>query len=102
MIIQGLHKFLENTPPFAYLGPGELTNVANRITTEFFPRDTIIIKQDGPPTDSLKVIKSGSVKVFIESEQQTEGILDIKGEGEIFGFISMITQEPQKITVVAL
>jgi CBS domain-containing protein len=102
MIIQGLHKFLENTPPFAYLSPGEVTNVANRLATEFFPRDTVIIKQGGPPSEKLLFIKSGSVKVFIESEQQTEGILDIKGEGEVFGFISLITKEPQKITVVAL
>ena len=102
MIIQGALKFLENTLPFHFLDEGELMNVANLLTTEFYPRDTVILRQGGPPSDALRVIKSGSVKVSIESEQDTEGVLDIKGVGDNFGFLSMVGADQQKTTVVAL
>jgi CBS domain-containing protein len=102
MIIQGALKFLENTLPFHFLDQGELMNVANLLTTEFHPKDSVILRQDGPPSDALRLIKSGSVKVTIESEQNTEGILDIKGVGDNFGFLSMAGGEQQKTNVVAL
>ncbi|HMK65120.1 MAG TPA: DUF294 nucleotidyltransferase-like domain-containing protein, partial [Thermodesulfobacteriota bacterium] len=102
MIIQGALKFLENTLPFHFLDQGELLNVANLLTPEFYPKDTVILRQDGPPSDALRLIKSGSVKVTIESEENTEGVLDIKGVGDNFGFLSMIGTDQQKTTVVAL
>jgi CBS domain-containing protein len=102
MIIQGVLKFLENTLPFHFLDQGELMNVANLLTTEFYPRDTVILQQDGPPSESLRIIKSGSVKVIIESDRVAEGVLDVKGAGDNFGFLSMIGGEQQKTSVVAL
>ncbi|MFZ2197555.1 MAG: DUF294 nucleotidyltransferase-like domain-containing protein, partial [Thermodesulfovibrionales bacterium] len=58
-------------------------------------------KQDGPPAGSVWIIKKGAVKVSRISDDGEEVMLDYKGEGDNFGFLSMIGRDRQKTNVVA-
>jgi CBS domain-containing protein len=99
---QGALKFLEATAPFHFLDEGVIMIVANHLSSGFYPKDTVILTRNDPPSDFLFLIKSGTVKVYLKSEQNEDFVLDIKGEGENFGFLSLIGGNKQKTTVVAL
>jgi CBS domain-containing protein len=103
MILEEVTNFLKKEPPFQFLDESALKSVANSLSMEFYPKDTVILKQDGPPSDSLRIIKKGAVKVFIKSKSGGEEVvMDYKGEGDNFGFSSMISKGIQRTTVVAV
>jgi CBS domain-containing protein len=102
MILEEVVNFLKKEPPFQFLDEATLRSVADSLSIEFYPKDTVILKQDGPPSVSLRVIKKGAVKVFIKSESGEEVAMDYKGEGDNFGFSSMIGKGIQRTTVVAV
>lgn len=103
MIVEEVINFLKREPPFQSLDAPTLKSVANGLSIEFYPKDTVILKQDGPPSDCLRIIKKGAVKVFIKSERGGEAVvMDYKGEGDNFGFSSMIGKGIQRTTVVAV
>ena len=69
---------------------------------DYYPKDTVILKQNGPPSEALRLIKKGGVKVAIRSEDGEEVVMDYKGEGDTFGFLSLIGNDKQKTTVITI
>ncbi len=69
---------------------GDLQAVARNLSMEFYPRDMVILRQDGPPSDSLRIIKKGGIKVSMVPEDGNEVVIDYRGEGDTFGFLSMV------------
>jgi len=57
MILEDIIHFLEKVPPFQFLDETTLKDVAKNIAIEFYPKDTVILRQDGVPSDSLRIIK---------------------------------------------
>lgn len=102
MILEDVMDFLKKNPPFQFLDEAALKAVAGSLSMEFYPKDTVILKQDGAPSDSLRIIKKGSIKVMMKSEDGTEVAVDYRGEGDSFGFLSMIGKDRQKTTVIAV
>jgi CBS domain-containing protein len=102
MLTEDVIIFLARIPPFQFLDLGELRRVAGEVSMEFYPLDMTILKQNGPPSDSLRVIKQGAVKVIMEGEGGEEIVTEYKGEGDNFGFLSMIGKERQRNTVKAV
>jgi CBS domain-containing protein len=102
MILDDSISFLKKAPPFQFLDDATLKSVAGSLSMEFYPKDTVILKQDGLPSDSLRIIKKGSVKILMRAETGEDMAMDYRGEGENFGFLSMIGKEKGKTTVVAL
>ncbi|MBI5100390.1 MAG: cyclic nucleotide-binding/CBS domain-containing protein [Nitrospirae bacterium] len=101
MIIEDVIGFLKKYPPFQFLDETALKGVAGSLSMEFYPRDTVILKQNGQPGSSVWIIKKGAVKVSMRAEDGDEIVMDYKGEGDNFGFLSMIGNERQKTSVVA-
>lgn len=101
MYFEDIKKFLKNTPPFQFLDDAVLDSVVNSISVDFYPRDTIILKQDGPPSDSLRIIKKGGVRVSIKTDSGEDVVIDYRGEGESFGLLSLMGNK-QKTTVTAV
>jgi CBS domain-containing protein len=63
MIIEDVISFLKKSPPFQFLDEPALKSVAAGLSMEFYPKGTVILKQDGPPAGSVWIIKKGAVKV---------------------------------------
>ncbi|RJQ42995.1 MAG: cyclic nucleotide-binding/CBS domain-containing protein [Nitrospiraceae bacterium] len=101
MILEEVIDFLRKNPPFQFLDDVMLKNVANSLSMEFYPKDTVILRQDGPPSDAIRIIKKGSVKILMKAEGSLETVMDFRGEGDSFGFVSLIAKDRQKTTVVA-
>jgi CRP/FNR family cyclic AMP-dependent transcriptional regulator len=101
---------LEQVPLFSGLGKDELQALFDHATVRKYPKNTIII-HDGDEGDSLYVIISGKVKVFLTDAQGKEVILNFQETGEYFGELSLldkvrrsasvITQEPSQFIVIS-
>jgi CBS domain-containing protein len=102
MIVEDVLSFLKGIPPFQFLEESDLRKTAGDLSMEFYPKDTVILKQNGPPSDCLRVIKKGAVKVLMGDETGEEVVIEYKGEGDNFGFLSLIGKDRQRTTVIAV
>jgi CRP/FNR family cyclic AMP-dependent transcriptional regulator len=82
--------------------------LAEQGSVKSYPKNTVIV-QEGDRSDSLYVILSGRVKVYLADEDGKELLLNTQGPGEYFGEIildegvrsaSVMTLEPCKFSVV--
>ena len=100
MITEDSIHFLKSTPPFQFLDETVLKEIANNLSFEFFPKNTMILSQGGPPSESLRVIKKGGVKVFLSNDDEI--VIDYKSEGDSFGYISLLSGDKSRANVLAI
>ena len=100
MITEDSINFLKNTPPFQFLGDSALQSIAGNLSLEFFPKNTQIQTQDGTPSNSLRVIKKGGVKISLSNEDEL--VIDYKSEGDSFGYVSLISGDKSRTNIVAV
>ncbi len=101
MVFEDVVTFLKNVPPFQFLDEAVLREVAKNLSMEFYPKDMVILKQDGPPSESLRIIKKGGVKVSMISEDGSEVVIDYRGEGDTFGFLSLVGKDRVRSNITA-
>ncbi|MFO0754773.1 MAG: DUF294 nucleotidyltransferase-like domain-containing protein [Thermodesulfovibrionales bacterium] len=101
MLLEDVVSFLRSTPPFQFLEEPVLKTVAETLSMEFHPRDAVILRQDGPPSDSLRIIKKGGVKISLKADGGEDMVIDYRGEGETFGLVSLMGST-QKTTITAV
>jgi len=101
MVIEEVITFLKKVPPFQFLDEEVLNTIASRVSIEFYPKDTLILKQEGVPSEYLRIIKKGSVKVFVRTKDNEEVLIDYRGEGDSFGFLSLVSGDRSRANVVA-
>lgn len=94
--------------PFLELDEGALKNLIPQGVARNYPKGSIVI-HEGDFTDSLYVILSGRVKVFISEDHGKEFVLGTIGRGDYFGEValdggprsaSIITQEACRFFVI--
>src|SRR5262245_20577362 len=99
---------LKAVPLFSGLPEKELAVLAEMAIVRKFAKNTIVVAE-GDRSDSLYVILSGRVKVFVSDEEGKELVLNVEGPGEYFGELaldegprsaSVITCEPCRMLVV--
>ena len=100
---------LKAVPLFSGLSQPEIATLADGAIVRTFPKNTIVVTE-GERSDSLYVILSGRVKVFVSDEHGKDVVLRIEGPGEYFGELaldegprtaSVGTLEPCKMAVIA-
>jgi CRP/FNR family transcriptional regulator, cyclic AMP receptor protein len=86
-----------------------LDALAEHGTVKAYPKNAVIVSE-GDRSDSLYVILSGKVKVYLADEEGKEMVLNTQGAGEYFGEIildegprsaSVMTLEPSKFSIVS-
>jgi len=98
-----------NTDSAAFaLTEEELRALSGEGVVKAFPKQAVIVNE-GDETDSLYVILSGRVKVFLSDEAGKEIVLGTQGPGEYFGEMvldggprsaSVMTLEPSRFAIV--
>ncbi len=96
-----LSQFLRQVPLFDCLGEAELEALAELTVTRSFDKGQFIIMAE-EPGDSLFIIHSGQVKVSLIHEDGKEFILSLLGEGEVFGELSLLDDQPRSANVTAM
>src|SRR6476660_10245925 len=92
---------LKAVPFFTLLSDRELDVVRSVASEKGYPKNAVVLTE-GEMGDSLYMIQSGKVKVFIGDEEGREIILKILGSGAFFGEMSMIDKQPRSASVTTL
>ena len=92
---------LRKVPLFRQLAPTDLDRVAEISRERAYPRNSVILFEDDPG-DALYVVAQGQVKVVLIGEDGREVILSVLGEGEFFGEMALIDDEPRSAHVIAM
>ncbi|MGA8333600.1 MAG: putative nucleotidyltransferase substrate binding domain-containing protein [Solirubrobacteraceae bacterium] len=82
-------EFLRAHPPFDSLEAGEVDRVAAAAEVEFHRAGTTIFSQGAEPVAHLRVVRTGAVEIVFDGR-----VLDLLGEGELFGHASMLSGLP--------
>jgi len=77
-----------------------LRDSAQHAVTRMFPKDTVIVKE-GDRTDSLYIVVSGRVKIYVSDEKGKEIALNEAGPGEYFGEM-VLDEGPRSASVMTL
>jgi CRP/FNR family cyclic AMP-dependent transcriptional regulator len=91
---------LKKIPLFEGLSDDELRALSDRTVPRSFPKNAIVINE-GDLSDSLYLILTGKVKVYLGDESGKELILDIKGPGQYFGEM-VLDEKARSATVMTL
>jgi len=98
--MEEIARFLHAHPPFSELPLGVAQRAANVARIEYFAAGTPILTQDGAPAAFLYIVRRGSVEL-IRVTDGGEEVLDTLGEGELFGYVSLIRGRAPVVTVRA-
>lgn len=94
-------ELLKNVSLFSLLDEEELALLASQVDYKTFaPRQRIY--KAGDVSGQAYVLVSGRVRVSTVDEDQQEVVVDEPGEGEFFGFASMLQQSPHQTTALSL
>ncbi len=86
----------------------DLRDFAQHAVTRTFPKNTVVVTE-GDRTDSLYIVVSGRVKIYVSDDNGKEIVLNESGPGEYFGEMvldegprsaSMMTLEPTQFLLV--
>ena len=102
MLNDEVKSFFKKYPPFSFLDEPDLELLFEDVSLEYYPKGYMILTQNGPPTEYLRIVKKGAVKVYIQSDESEEILIDYRSEGELFGFISLISSDRSRANVLAV
>lgn len=95
-------EFLGKVPPFQFIKEEELRELATGIRVESHPRGTVIHREGGAPATDLYIIRQGAVKLSVASESGQDMVIDYRGEGDSFGFLSLTSGDKSRTTITAM
>ena len=94
--VSDVAEFLRLHPPFDLLEDGELESIATSTEIAFHPSGETIFAQGAGAVDCVWVVRTGSVEMIFDGT-----VLDLAGEGELFGQASMLSGLPTGFTARA-
>jgi CRP/FNR family transcriptional regulator, cyclic AMP receptor protein len=92
---------LRSVPLFAELHEEDIERISQNVRTRTYPRGSVIVFEDDPG-DAMFVVSKGQVKVVLTGDDGREVILATLSEGEFFGEMSLIDDEPRSAHVIAM
>jgi CBS domain-containing protein len=95
-------SFLRSIPPFQFLPQADLRALASKMTLEYFPKDTVILRAGERPPDALYAIQKGAVKLALRTKVGKELIFEMLSEGDLFGLLSLMSRDVTRLDVTAV
>ena len=99
--MSGHTELLQKVSLFHEVDAEELERIASLSTPKLCKKDAHIVTQD-EPGDALYIIAQGRVKVTLTGDNGREVILNILKEGEFFGEMSLVDDQPRSANVIAV
>ena len=93
-------QLLERVPFLAALAQEDLRWLGERVRRRRFPRGDIIFQKDDPG-QSLFIIESGTVRIYVPGTQGADLTLAVMGEGDFFGDMSLLDGRPRSASASA-
>lgn len=92
-------KNLQSVPLFENLSQDELGKILHYASTRSYQKNSVVINE-GDDTDSLYIIDSGSVKVYLSDDNGKEVIINTLEAGDYFGELSVLTTGKRSASVI--
>ena len=92
---------LRRVPLFNDLGDADLARFAEVAREREYPKNSVILFEDDPG-DALYIVSTGQVKVVLIGEDGREVILSVLSDGDFFGEMALIDDEPRSAHVIAM
>src|SRR3989338_9811768 len=92
---------LKRVPLFADLSAADLARFGEVTREREYPKNSVILFEDDPG-DALYMVVAGQVKVVLIGEDGREVILSVLREGDFFGEMAMIDDQPRSAHVIAM
>ena len=89
-------EFLGAHDPFSGLDEAALDQLGQRVQVEFFAAGETIVEQGAPRQDKVRMVRRGAVELVDHGR-----VIDLLGEGEMFGHPSMLSGLPTGFQVRA-
>lgn len=86
---------------FEGMSEDDLNALADLANVRTFPKNTIIISE-GDDSDSMYLVLSGKVKVYLSDDEGKEIIINILGDGDYFGELALLDEAPRSASVMTL
>jgi len=94
-----MNSQLKEITLFSYFSDEEISALAKIVHKKIFPKNTIIFSQGDDP-DSLYVVLKGNVWILLNNIHGKELVLNIHEEGDYFGEMALIDDEPRSATAM--
>jgi CBS domain-containing protein len=95
-------NYLTGINPFQNLDEAALRQAMTGISAKTYSKGNTILHQEGPAPVHLWIIQKGAVKVYFKTGTESEIITDYRGEGDYFGFLSLLHGEKSNVDIVAI
>jgi len=95
------NNVLRKVSLFEGLPEEDIKALSDLATVRTFSKNTIIISE-GDNSDSMYVVLSGKVKVFLSDDEGKEIIINILKEGDYFGELALLDESPRSASVMTL
>lgn len=92
---------LDNISLFAGLSEADRDAINKLAVTRSYAKNTLVMCE-GDRSDSLYILLSGKVKVFLSDEEGKEVTLNTQGPGEYFGELAMLDEAPRSASVITV
>lgn len=91
-IAERIADFLKGFPPFDLLKKPDLKNISEQVKVLYCEKGKVVFSQGDYRHDQFYIVKDGAVGLF-KKDEETENLIDICDEGDIFGLRPLITKE---------
>jgi len=92
-------KLLKDISLFSLLSDKEHDLLTQKSNTRSYPKNTVIVNE-GDASDSLYLILSGQVKVFLSDANGKEIIINVLKEGDYFGELAIIEESNRSASIM--
>ncbi|MEU9454869.1 putative nucleotidyltransferase substrate binding domain-containing protein [Streptomyces sp. NPDC048277] len=89
-------EFLGAQAPYDRLEPDDLERLAHEVEVEYFTTGEVIVASGSQGLDHIYVVRTGSVEVTSQGR-----VVDVLGQGDTFGHVSVLSGLPPALTVRA-
>ncbi|HEX7247448.1 MAG TPA: DUF294 nucleotidyltransferase-like domain-containing protein [Actinomycetota bacterium] len=86
-------SFLRTYPPFDAIDEDHLERIVRSTRIEFHGAGDVILRQGGEPSQAMYMVRKGAVELADDDQ-----VIDLLGEGEIFGHTSMLSDMSPSFT----
>lgn len=96
-----LNTHLKSVPLFSNLSDRQLDILYKAGAIQRFTKNCIIVNQNDSG-DTFYIVVSGSVRITLLNENGSEIVLSILKEGDFFGELSLLDNEPRSASVITM
>jgi CRP/FNR family transcriptional regulator, cyclic AMP receptor protein len=94
-------ELLRTVPIFSELTEGDIQALSRLALRKRYPKDSVVFFEN-EEGDFFFMILDGRIKVTILGDDGREVILSMLGEGDFFGEMALLDQEPRSATAIAV